>query len=908
MTLGAIMPGAVLPVQFVGSVPLLVGLALASLVAAIAWAMYFRGSQRPIGSAGWLLPFLRAGAVFLAVLLLTGPVWLKRDVIGELGQVNIVLDTSESMGVGDKHLPVEGKLRIAEQLGWLPTGIIEWTEFDAIDELLTAVRSQRPESNIDNELAARVATLAVSLGELVEAPTRRAFDERVVIPLRAQTKNQSDIRAAFDAAREIALARRATRQNAITERITAGEGVLSSALAQFDDSDRIHRATTALAGDTCEILAQLGELHDVRMIVVNGDRATAIDWQTLVETRDSELGIDDNQLARFTDLSLAFASLEDVSEQPDGEVTTRRGVTVVFSDGRHNRGSPPAPAAEILAEQGSSVFCVGYGALDEAPDLALVDVEYPDEVFANDQVQGSVRMRDTLPQGEPFLLRIQHSGTVVWEEELISNGTGERTVAFAFPAQSLVSEETASTLTGGQPGVQQISLQAEIVPVAVESDSRNNTRPMRLGIVVDEQRVLLLDGRSRWETRYIRNAFARDERWQIDTVIAGPGTDHAQLPRGDARDQFPNSRDRLFEYDLVIMGELGPGLLTPDELDWLMDFVSLRGGGLVFIDGARGQLHDVASNQLQTLLPVRRQANMIRQAVTQIQLTDRGAGETALRLREDEISNRDFWSSLPNPKAITPTEALPDAEVLVEAITSDGPVPAIVTRTIGAGRVLYFAFDETWRWRYKAADLWHQRLWNQFARYAMPAPYATSDDYVAIDTDRMSYRAGDSVDVRVRLSNPDGSPAVSAIAEAIYLRAGEVVATIPLEADSSVDGVYRGRSGVLPAGNYEVQVRASGYSEESLSLKAPFLVEEATSAERATTSLNRPLLSELALAGGGSFLHEDHVAQLPKLLEPFSAGRVVETEIALGESYWWFAAIMLLLTVEWLLRKRHGLL
>ena len=50
----------------------------------------------------------------------------------------------------------------------------------------------------------------------------------------------------------------------------------------------------------------------------------------------------------------------------------------------------------------------------------------------------------------------------------------------------------------------------------------------------------------------------------------------------------------------------------------------------------------------------------------------------------------------------------------------------VVTRRYGAGVVLYLGTDELWRWRYKVADTWHQRIWNQVARYAMPRPFAVS--------------------------------------------------------------------------------------------------------------------------------------------------------------------------------------
>ena len=71
---------------------------------------------------------------------------------------------------------------------------------------------------------------------------------------------------------------------------------------------------------------------------------------------------------------------------------------------------------------------------------------------------------------------------------------------------------------------------------------------------------------------------------------------------------------------------------------------------------------------------------------------------------------------------------------------------------------------------------------------------------------------------------------------------------------------------------------------------------------------NEALLKQIAEASSGLFLREEDAAMLPELLDPLSSGRVVESDTLLWQSYWWFAAIILLLTVEWALRKRSGLL
>jgi hypothetical protein len=55
-------------------------------------------------------------------------------------------------------------------------------------------------------------------------------------------------------------------------------------------------------------------------------------------------------------------------------------------------------------------------------------------------------------------------------------------------------------------------------------------------------------------------------------------------------------------------------------------------------------------------------------------------------------------------------------------------------------------------------------------------------------------------------------------------------------------------------------------------------------------------------------LREENLNRLVDMLAPLSKGRVIESSTALGQSYWWFMPIIGLLTAEWILRKRAGLI
>jgi hypothetical protein len=64
----------------------------------------------------------------------------------------------------------------------------------------------------------------------------------------------------------------------------------------------------------------------------------------------------------------------------------------------------------------------------------------------------------------------------------------------------------------------------------------------------------------------------------------------------------------------------------------------------------------------------------------------------------------------------------------------------------------------------------------------------------------------------------------------------------------------------------------------------------------------------MAALSGGEYFREEDAGRLVELLQPLSRGKVVETQTLLWQSGWWFGAVLALLAVEWVLRKRAGML
>ena len=920
--------------QFTGDLPVWLGLLLALVVGSLSWRYYNRESFELPRRLRWFLPFLRSLAFFLGIMLLTGPVLQHRKTIGELGRVQIYVDASSSMTLHDRHMPLGRKLRIAESLGWIAPGSIDTTLIDAADELAHARLELDDHLKIDGESSPEFVDAAAEeftkdltsvLPKLTPIIADRLRQE-VLAPLETkvgdgegggdETTALSKLTSAAASCRVLEDEVRNSFEESLQARLRTGDRSIEAALTLFDETPRWRRAELALGETTARVVERLRERHDVTLMQLDGERATVLN----PASADGDVDVSQIERTSFsgsTDLSSGIvANQQGVAASLGGETddssvvstTQPQTAVVLITDGQHNSGPSPLQTARLLGGQGVAFYCVSTGAKEAAADLALIGLEHPELAFAKDRIRGVMTLRDSVQPGKPFVAEIRYGDEVLWQQQLVTQNVAERRVEFEFGIEELVDKLGAQLDSDVKLHLLPLQLTAAVSPLAEESETANNARSMRLAAILQSDSVLILDGRSRWETRYLRNAFERDDRWKVNTIVAGSGTDEATLPRGEHDGQFPADREALFEYDLVIFGEIAPDLFASHELQWLRDFVEIRGGGLIFVDGQRGTLKQLSDENLGSLLPVEWSIAPIAARPSSLQLTETGAATSALRLVADDAPNRRFWTKLPAPHSLIAVEALPGSEVLVEADVNGQPHPAIVWHRFGAGKVLYLSFDETWRWRYKAADTWHQRIWNQLAKFVMPRPFAVSDEFVSIDTGAISYAAGDSVDIRVQLLGLDGKPSNSATADALVWKGEEVVGTVGLTADPDVPGLYHGRSASLPEGDYEVSVQAAGYSTAALKARSEFVVSPPESRELAQTAANVELLEQMADASRGVYLREEQIGKLPELLDPLSSGRVVESSMVIWQSYWWFAAMILLLAVEWILRKRAGLL
>ncbi len=652
---------------------------------------------------------------------------------------------------------------------------------------------------------------------------------------------------------------------------------------------RLQRLETALCRGGEPLLSRLASAFDVDVLRFDGAQPRAL-WSSRLAAppQPPPLDLGGPAVGRASDLAALVAAGDGPGPAPTA--------VIVLSDGRRTAGEPPEAAARILAGRGGTeLHMVAVGATKEPADAAIEAIELPEQVHVRDRLSGVLRLKDTLAPGTAMTVRL-HSGDIeLGSWPLTGTGDGQRSLPFAVDLAPAVAAILAGDDASQRSGLL-LPLLATVEVAGGDVQPANDRLEGWVRITLQRRSVLLADDRPRWEWRFLDGLLGRDEQWQLTRALVSDG----RLPRGPTA--VPDTRDGWLALDVAVLGDLDPALLGPASLGWLREFVELRGGGLVLIDGREGRLATLAAGPAGPLMPVRRGSGTWHP--TALRTTAATAQAAWLRLGVDALANAAAWAKRTPPEALARAVALPGAEVLLEAVDEAGTSgPVVVSRRFGAGQVVWIGHAESWRWRAVGGAQATSQLWNQLLRAVAEEPYAVSTSRTAFDPGGPRLQPGQRPLMRVRLREASGAPRLGARPALIILQDGRQVARVPLAEDGH--GIYRAHGPTLAAGRYDVRLAPDGSEPDGPS--TVLVVDAASDGELAYLSCDHTGLQQVADAAGGKLWEEADLDKLAAALVEAKGQRAVERTSALWTSWWWFGAITMLLSIELLIRRRQGL-
>jgi hypothetical protein len=571
---------------------------------------------------------------------------------------------------------------------------------------------------------------------------------------------------------------------------------------------------------------------------------------------------------------------------------------VLISDGDWNEGSPPVQAATKLRLQGIPVFSVPVGSTTRLPDVELLSLGAPTFGVTGKSVRIPFTIESSLPRDylTTVSLKTSDGDEVTQEVRIAAMG------------------RTNGSLLWKPSKAGDVTLTLDVPKHPDETLADNNRLSAPIAIREEKLRVLVIESLPRWEYRYLRNALSRDPGVGVTCLLFHPGLSKVGGGTKDYIKQFPAGLDELSKFDVVFLGDVGldDNQLTAEQCRLLKGLVEHQASGLVFMPGSQGRQFSLLETELADLFPVAMDETQPggwgSRTPGQFELTELGRRSLLTNLADTPDQNQEVWEDLPGFQWYAPVvRAKGGSEVLAvhkDATNKHGRLPLLVTRTFGAGKVLFMGSDGAWRWRKGVEDKYHYRFWGQVVRWM-----AYQRNMVKGETMRLYY-SPDQPQVRQTLAlyanvmEHNGEPLSKGDVTARITAPSGKTEIVRFTSTGEEWGVFHGRFLAAEPGKHEVTLTCK---QTSATLETSVFVQGA-SAERIGRPARPEVLEEIARVTHGKTLAPGKMDQLlqavANLPEPLPSVRRVQlwSHPALA------GIVIFLLGVFWVARKIVGLI
>jgi hypothetical protein len=554
---------------------------------------------------------------------------------------------------------------------------------------------------------------------------------------------------------------------------------------------------------------------------------------------------------------------------------------VLLSDGSYTRGGNPVRFAEEL---GVPVDAVGIGSPAPVADLAITKVEANPFAYVG--------------QATPVHLSVHSSGfgALSLPVTLTTQAAAVVTSQLNLPVAPSDAEVTLN-FTPEVVGRQKIDIS---VPVqANERSSENNKRTIYIDILKSKLAILMIAGSVTPDITFFKKHLTTD-RYDFRLLDRkSTGVYYQPLP----------TTAELNDIDLFIFYDFPTRDANPLLLRNLQESLKTRAKPLLLICGANTSPAEL--NMFSDFIPLEKAVNLQEERLAYPELSLLGASHAVMQIHSDLSATRASWRALPPLfSSLKIRSLMPGSEVLAyqkQDIQSADSEPLIVVRTNGAQKSAAIFAHELWRWdlMLKALDGRDEALAPLLDNLVHWLEMFHTDDLVHAETDKSNYSFGDPVSVNVTVFN-EKLQLVSDARVDLVLQGKDKTQSQSFSAQAVGNGRYSCTVQPPQPGDYQLQATAGVQDRQIGTATTLFSVGE-YSAELAELPAQLDVLKNLARVSGGVYVTPDSISSLAERLP----GALIKTPVNVERELWNYKllliAILLLLTGEWFIRRRRGM-
>ncbi|MEW6684687.1 MAG: hypothetical protein AB1393_00585 [Candidatus Edwardsbacteria bacterium] len=557
------------------------------------------------------------------------------------------------------------------------------------------------------------------------------------------------------------------------------------------------------------------------------------------------------------------------------------GVVVLLSDGSNNLGRDPIKEGFSLQ---APIYTIGLGDTNFKRDTEIKRVFTNEIVYAGDRLPVEVAISNKGFAGRRIKISLKEGKEILAELPMFLSEGDQRVVLEFVPKI---------------PGLHryQVSIPLE----KEETIEQNNSKEFAVNVLKSKIKVLFVIGNPDWDSSFLQRLMAKDNNVLLTLLFL--------------RQKKLND---LSDYDLLILS--GDLYLRQEEQQKILDFVKVKGGGILILQSALASLN---KSTLGEMLPFVSVEGEVEKSFNP-EITPQGRLHPIMQVSEDWTENESLFKELPPLLNFSRIRGVkPFAEVLAvnpSFKTAQGKMAVIAIGKFGRGKIVALGASSFWRWDFLMSvrlqplgqgagksNECYKKIFSNTVRWLVLREDLKG---VQVKTDKKIYQDDEEIEFQAQVYNENFRGIEGALVKVRLEKTRE-----EFFLNSIGGGKYVGEIKALPAGDYSFSAEVSyaglptvfvaGKNLQKVS--GDFSVVASQRLEYEDTRMNQELLQELSKISGGNFYTLDNAFQLLKDLKLPAQWTTTLRQLELWRQPFLFLACIILLGLEWWWRKKLGL-
>ena len=592
-----------------------------------------------------------------------------------------------------------------------------------------------------------------------------------------------------------------------------------------------------------KVINELAKQYDVDAYLVGDENQLADNKNVTPDFSDKST----NLSALFDDISLLYAN-------------RNVGAVVMLSDGIYNIGSNPYYAAQKV---GFPVYTVGLGSDEQATDLLIADIIHNKEVLKGNRAPVEVKVQAGKLAGKTAKLTVSDEKGEIFSKTLqISGNQYFETVSFLVDAQ--------------QTGLKKLKVDLE--ELDGEVTYKNNHAQFFIRVIESKDKVAIVYDAPHPDVAAIRSALELSDNY--DVVVKSV-------------DEF---KDDPSGFGLIVLHQL-PSQKHPASA--LLSQSRKSGVSSLYIIGTQTDLN--AFNGLNTGLQITQSKNMTNNATAAF-----NSNFMLFSFSEEAQQLLPTLPPLQSPFGSYKASVSANTFMTQRISGVETKYPLILFNDVNGAKTGVISGTGLWSWKvYDYVNTQNHDAFNEIVNKTALFLVAKNDRSPFRVRHNAVFAENAPVEFSAELHNESGE----------LLNTPDVKLTIKGSGDTTYDAQFSKQNnayylnmGELPVGTYTWTAKTQ-LGNKSYEKSGSFSVQEIF-VETANLVADFDLLKSVAQTSGGKFFARN---ELENVVKEIKANDNIKPVASYQKKYsmllnspWYLAAIVLLLGIEWFLRKWHG--